>query len=253
MTSEPNVSENNPLTELPPDSVIFGKSVLMLELEAKMRRVLSANLPILLQGESGTGKGILAKFMHNQSGNSFGPYVTVNCATVSSTLVEVAAEERPANSTFPSHSEFSSGGTLFLDEVGELSSQGQMLLLNCLSASQETASSIQLKSESKVRIISSTACNLRQEVNEKKFRRDLFYRLAVVTLEVPALRNRLDDLLIIADHLRQRYSEKFGFPDRPFLKKLIERMHHYEWPGNIRELENFVCRYVVLGPMTSSP
>ena len=220
----------------------------MLELEAKMKRVLSANLPILLQGESGTGKGILAKFMHNHSGNRIGPYVTVNCATVSSTLVDVTAEDKLNNSNLPTHAEFSSIGTLFLDEVGELSSKGQMLLLNCLFAYQEAASSIQPKSEPKARIISSTACTLRQRVNEKKFRRDLFYRLAVVTLEVPALRNRLDDLLIIANHLRQHYSEKFGFPDKPFLKKLIERMYHYEWPGNIRELENFVCRYVVLGP-----
>ena len=248
MTSDHGVSDKSQLTDLPPDSVIFGKSVLMLELEAKIKRVLSANLPILLQGESGTGKGILARFVHSQSGNRLRPYVTVNCAIVSSTLVGVAAEDTPNNGTLPKQVKLSSIGTLFLDEVGELSSEGQLLLLNYVSAGQETPSSGQPNGGSKARIISSTSCNLRQQVNEKKFRKDLFYRLAVVTLEVPALRNRLDDLLIIANHLRRRYSEKLGFPDRPFLKKLIERMYHYEWPGNIRELENFVCRYVILGP-----
>ncbi len=97
-------------------------------------------------------------------------------------------------------------------------------------------------------LIGATARNLRQEVNENRFRRDLFYQLAVVTLDVPPLRKRPDDLLIIANYLRQRYSGSFRLPDRPFPDKLIERMHHHGWPGNIRELENFVCRYVVLGP-----
>ena len=248
MTSEHGVIDNNLLSDLPPDSVIFGKSVPMLGLEAKMRRVLTANLPIVLQGESGTGKSTLAKFMHNQSGTGVGPYVAVNCAVASGTLVEGISEDVGNSSTLPTYAEFSAMGTLFLSDLGELCPQGQMLLLNCVSAGQEAVGSSPRKAGSRARIISSTSGNLRQQVNEKKFRRDLFHRLAVVTLEVPALRNRLDDLLIIANHLRQHYSEKFGFPDRPFLKRLVERMYHYDWPGNIRELENFVCRYVALGP-----
>ena len=197
---------------LPPDSVIFGKSVSMLELEAKMKRILGTNLPILLQGESGTGKGVLARFMHGHSGNILGPYVRVNCSALSSTLVEMTAEDKSNRGTFPTQADFYSPGTVFLDEVGELSSEGQTRLLHSLSERHDTGSSDQPNGVAKARIISSTARSLRQEVNEKKFRRDLFYRLAVVTLDVPALRNRLDDLMVIANYLRQHYCENFGFP-----------------------------------------
>jgi len=248
MPGDPNTVDNNRLTDLPPDYVIFGKSVLMLELEAKMKRVLGTNLPILLRGESGTGKGVLSKFIHNHSANIVGPYVRVNCARVSGTLVEVSPEDKPNGGVFPEQPDFSSIGTLFLDEVGELSPKGQSYLFHSLPERQDFGDTHQPTRGAKARIIGSTARNLRQEVNEKKFRRDLFYRLAVVTLEVPALRNRLDDLLIIANYLRQHYSERFGFPDRPFPDELIARMHYHGWPGNIRELENFVCRYVILEP-----
>src|SRR5271157_683469 len=248
MPGDPNTVDNNRLTDLPPDYVIFGKSVLMLELEAKMKRVLGTNLPILLRGESGTGKGVLSKFIHNHSANIVGPYVRVNCARVSGTWVEVSPEDKPNGGVFPEQPDFSSIGTLFLDEVGELSPKGQSYLFHSLPERQDFGDTRQPTRGAKARIIGSTARNLRQDVNEKKFRRDLFYRLAVVTLEVPALRNRLDDLLIIANYLRQHYSERFGFPETPFPDRLIDRMYYYGWPGNISELENFVCRYVLLGP-----
>ena len=248
MPSEHSAKDNGYLSNLPPDSVLFGKSVLMRELEVKVKRVLGTNLPVLLQGENGTGKGLFAKLIHSRSDNVLGPYVRVSCAGLPSTLVEIAGEDNVSSDAFSMRAAFSSTGTLYLDEVGELSYQGQARLLHSLFERQDTGSSGQSNGGVRARIISSTTHNLRQEVNEKKFRRDLFYRLAVVTLEVPALRSRLDDLLIIANYLRQRYCENFGFPDRPFPKKLIERMHYYTWPGNLRELENFVCRYVVFGP-----
>ena len=220
----------------------------MRELEVKIKRVLGTNLPVLLQGENGTGKGLFAKLIHSRSDNALGPYVSVSCAGFPSSLVGIAGEDNVNNDAFSMQAAFSSTGTLFLDEVGELSYQGQARLLHSLFERQDTGNSGQSNGGVTARIISSTSHNLRQEVNEKKFRRDLFYRLAVVTLEVPALRNRLSDLLIIANYLRLHYCENFGFPDRPFPKKLVERMHYYTWPGNLRELENFVCRYVILGP-----
>jgi DNA-binding NtrC family response regulator len=137
-------------------------------------------------------------------------------------------------------------GTLFLDEVGDLPPQFQLKLLQLLHDAELLAGG-QNGSGSSPRIICATTRNLRQEAREGKFRQELFYRLAVVTLEVPPLRNRLDDLLIIAKHLRAYYSEKFGLPDKPFPKRLVERMHYYEWPGNVREFESFICRYVILG------
>lgn len=248
MSGEYNSNENNRLTDLPPDSVIFGKSLLMFELEAKMKRLLGTKLPILLQGESGTGKGVLSRFIHNHSESIEGPYVRVNCGGLSSTLVEVTAKGKPTDSGFVAEPDISPFGTLFLDEVGELSFKGQLRLLHFLPERQDSEYTNQPGRGARTRIISSTTRNLRREVNEKRFRRDLFYRLAAVTLEVPPLRNRMDDLLGIANYLRDHYSKDFGFPDRSFPDQLIERMRSYGWPGNIRELENFVCRYIVLGP-----
>ena len=244
--------DNNPVTDLPPDSVIFGKSSSMAELEGNVRRLLGMNLPIILQGESGAGKSILSKFIHNNSTAVAGPYVKVNCASDDGTLLEALAstlveEERTNGDTFPAQLDLSYIGTLFLDEVGELSPKRQLQLVHLLPDRQGCGDNDPSSPCAKARIVGATARNLRQEVKEKRFRRDLFYRLAVVILEVPPLRHRRDDLPVIANHLRRLYSENFGLPDRPFSDKLIERMHEYGWPGNIRELENFVCRYVILG------
>lgn len=245
---------NNYLTDLPPDSIIFGKSSLMLELQGKMQRVLSTNLPVLLQGESGTGKRILSKFIHNNSKNIVGSYVRVNCANDSGTLLEslpftiVPDNGQPSSTSLPFGLDLSSLGTLLLDDVTELSPKSQLQLLHALPDGQECATNDRPSPWTTARIISATARNLRQEVNEKRFRRDLFHRLAVVTFDIPPLRHRMDDLMIIADHLRRQYSESFGLPEKPFPDHLVHRMHYYEWPGNIRELENFVCRYVILGP-----
>ncbi len=242
----------NQLSDLPPDSVIFGKSALMVDLESKIRRILSTNVPILLQGESGTGKRLLSRFIHNHSDKCVGAYLSVNCAGNSGALLEylasmlVEAEQTPSHAIPLGQTSSSSIGTLFFNEVGELSPKSQSYLVHRLL--EHDGDHDQLNPMAGARIISATARNLRQEIQENKFRRDLFYRLAVVMLEVPPLRSRRDDLLIIANYLRRRYSESFGIPERPFADKLIEDMHGYEWPGNIRELETFVCRYVVLGP-----
>lgn len=252
-SDEPHTMDNRHLPDLPPGSVIFGKSSLMMELETKMRRVLGTNLPVLLQGESGTGRQTLSRFIHEHSKSVSGSYLKVNCVAESdifrqsglSTLV--VDESRSDCTASASGLDLSSIGTLFLEDVAELSSKSQSHLFHSLPDEHDCGAGNQLNRWTKTRVISSTSSDLRREVNERRFRRDLFYRLAVVTLEVPPLRNRLDDLLIIADHLRQQYSQHFGLSVRPFPDKLVERMRHHNWPGNIRELENFVCRYVILG------
>jgi DNA-binding NtrC family response regulator len=236
---------------LPPDSVIFGKSSLMLELEAKVRRVLGTNLSILLQGESGTGKATLSKLIHKHSKGVAGSYIRVHCADNTDTLWDslkpiFVANKLPTNSAISdSGLDSSSIGTLFLEDLGELSPKNQSQLFHSLPDEQDHRG--QPNPWTTTRIVSATARNLRQEVNENRFRRDLFYRLAVVTLELPPLRKRMDDLLVIARYFLEQYSENFGLPQRPFPAALVERMHRYGWPGNIRELENFICRYVILG------
>lgn len=252
MSVEPHPLGSNRFTSLPPDSVIFGESVAMRELHRRLLRICGTNVPILLQGEGGVGKNLLSRFIHNQS-VCVGPYARINYASASGVMFGSdalpVAEGQPGfiAASAPSSVDFSSTGTLFLEEVGELSPELQLKLLQSLNGGHPCEDDIQPNQGPKARIISATTRNLRHEVQEGRFRGELFYRLAVVTLQVPPLRNRLDDLLIIADYLRRRYSESFGLPEKPFPKRLVERMHYYEWPGNIRELENFVCSYVVLG------
>ena len=243
--------DNYRFLDLPPDSVIFGKSAVMSELHRRLDRLSNTSLPILLHGESGAGKALLSRYIHNQSTGSVGPYVRVSCndsagALPGSNPFSSALNEDPELSTF-----LTSGSqihtTLFFDEVSDLPAQTQLKVLHSLHEAEIVENPDRQTRRVKQRIISSTTRNLRQEANAGRFRQELFYRLAVVTLEIPPLRNRLDDLLIIGTYLRQHYSRKFGLPDKPFPKRLIERMHYYRWPGNIREFEGFVCRYVILG------
>ena len=245
--------DNYRFTDLPPESVIFGKSTVMLELHGRLRRVCSTGVPILLHGEVGVGKDLLSKLIHNQSVGRVGRYVRVDCGNAASTLLQpnvlpFLVEEHTRTSTVePDRWGAGPVGTLFFDEVSELSPQLQLKLLHSFQEGKPQDGDRRFDHGTKARIICTTTRNLRQQANEGKFRPELFYRLAVVTLEVPPLRNRLDDLLIIGNYLRLHYSEKFGLPDKPFPKRLIERMHYYEWPGNIREFESFICRYVILG------
>jgi DNA-binding NtrC family response regulator len=128
-----------------------------------------------------------------------------------------------------------------LDEIGELSSELQAKLMEFLSTQEDSLGGLRR------RIVCATTKDLRQEVDRGKFRKDLFYRLSVVTFDVPPLRRRLQDLATIADYFREQYGRSLATFTRPFSKRVLERMHHYEWPGNIRELEGFVCRYVIFG------
>lgn len=231
--------------------MIFGKSTVMIELHGRLRRLCSTNLPILLHGESGVGKTLLSRFIHNHATGVVGPYVRVDCTSTSGGMPEpdpfACVLGRYRTGTMEPEGSRSPIGTLFLNEVGELSPLLQLKLLHLLDAGEPHEGDGQAGRVTKPRIICATTRNLRQEANEGRFRQELFYRLAVVTLEVPPLRNRLDDLLVIANYLRCYYTEKFGLPDKPFPKRLVERLHYYEWPGNIREFESFICRYVILG------
>jgi DNA-binding NtrC family response regulator len=239
------LSANN----IPPDSVILGKSAAMSQLERRLARVLAANLPILLEGESGAGKNTFSKFIYKHSRVNGGRYVRVDCACWGELIgFESGAMEMTDVEEYsrPNHKGVGVG-MLFLDEVNELSAKAQLHLLRLLRSTEDhdNKTTHQL---AKARIVSASSRKLRHLVLERTFRRDLFHRIAVVPLEIPPLRDRADDLLPIASYLLARHAEVLGIPARPFPKKLIERMHYYAWPGNIRELENFICRYVILGP-----
>lgn len=231
--------------ELPSESVIFGASKVMLELRHQLTRVAVTNWPILLRGESGVGKNLLSRYIHSCLRVNCGPYFRYSCPLMSSTAMDSLLRAIPAERR--SHdgdcSEDASGtvSTLFLDEIGKLAPELQVRLLHRLSEMDG------LDQGARLRTICSTTGNLRRAVKLGEFRKDLFYRLAVFTFEIPPLRSRSCDLLVIANYLLEYYSRSSGVPAPPFPGTLIERMHGYEWPGNIRELKSFVCRYVVSG------
>jgi DNA-binding NtrC family response regulator len=223
----------------------------MRELQKKLGRICATNVPVILLGESGVGKNVLSRFIHDHSKGMNGAYVRVNCANPSLSSLELErlsfmeAQAKFSSTSLPRTPEGSPIGTWFFDEVGELSLALQTHVSYSLEEQPYGLEPEPWGRTEPSRLVSSSHRNLRKEVTEGKFRPDLFHRLAVVTLEVPPLRKRPADLLILADYLRSRYATRFGVAEEPFPKKLVERMHYYDWPGNIRELENFVCRFVI--------
>ena len=238
---------------VPPDQVVFGRSEVMQVVRQKLEKVAGANIPVLIQGESGTGKEIIAKLIHTRSPWENGPFVKVNCPAIPGTLVEseLFGYERGAftgaNGTKPGRVEAAQNGTLFLDEIAELEMGLQAKLLQLLQDGQFCPIGAQEDKRVDVRVVCATNRKLEEEIEQGSFRQDLYYRINVVNIQVPSLRERTVDIPVICDFLRQVYSEKFNRPTRPLSARRLEMMQRYHWPGNIRELENLIKRYVILG------
>lgn len=253
MVSDIGHSGNQFLGDSIPDSVLFGTSAVMQELRGRLMRVCRTAVPVLLQGEVGVGKGALSRFIHTHSTGTPGPYVRIMCAALgeSSPMTEPFLHLPGPEGSVQVHSDDAPQlvgfGTLFLEQVSELAPWLQRDLARSLAESEENTARDRHGVYEKVRIVCSSVRDLRHEVKLCHFRRDLFHRLAVVIIDVPPLRHHLEDLPGIAEYLRLRHSSQLAGINLPFPGDLLARMASYPWPGNIRELENFVCRYVVLG------
>lgn len=238
---------------VPPDQVVFGRSDAMRFIRQKLEKVAPANIPVLIQGESGTGKEIIARMIHTHSPWESGPFVKVNCPAIPGTLVEseLFGYEKGAftgaNGTKPGRVEMAQGGSLFLDEIAELEPGLQAKLLQLLQDGQFCPIGGQEDKQVEVRVICATNRNLEEEIEQGSFRQDLYYRINVVNIQLPSLRERAADIPVICDFLREIYSEKFNRPTRPLSNRKLDMMQRYHWPGNIRELENLIKRYVILG------
>ncbi len=214
-------------------------------------RVAPTPVSVLLLGESGTGKELVARALHAASPRASGPFVAVNAAALSPTLLEselfghergaFTGAERPRSGRF----EAASGGTLFLDEVGDLPPEVQVKLLRVLQerAVERVGSNRALPID--VRLVSATHRDLPIEVREGRFREDLYYRLAVVSVEIPPLRRRRADIPLLVEHFVERLG-RAGVPARRFSREAMDRLVRYDYPGNVRELENVVQRSLVL-------
>jgi len=241
------------LGEIPPDAVVFGRSEVMQSLRDRLAKVASANVPVLIQGESGTGKDIIARLVHGLSPWRTGPFVKVNCPAIPGTLLEseLFGYEKGAFTgaygSKPGRVEMAHRGTLFLDEISELDMALQSKLLQLLQDGQFCRIGAQEDKKVEVRIVCATNRQLEVEIESGTFRQDLFYRINVVNLQLPPLRERRADVEDLINYFLEYYNRKYNCRARALSGELIGVLQKYHWPGNIRELENLVKRYVILG------
>ena len=224
---------------------IIGKHVHMRAVYELIRQAAPAEVPVLVQGESGTGKELVARAIHAESPRCSGPFVAVNCGALSEGLLEselfghVKGAFTGAIRDKRGRFEIADEGVLFLDEVGELTLPTQVKLLRVLQEMRFERVGGERSIDVDVRIVSATNRDLREEVRRGRFREDLFFRLCVVPIELPPLRQRGTDLFMIADHFLSKLAEESGRPQPPALSEAAARaVLDYDWPGNVRELVN---------------
>ena len=235
-------------------SRIVGDSTAILALRDTVERVARTDLPVLILGESGTGKEVVARAVHYSSPRQRQPFVPVNCAAIAETLLEselfghVKGAFTGADHDRAGRFEQASGGTLFLDEIGDLSAGGQAKLLRVL----EEKAVYQVGGTKAIpvdtRIVAATNRNLSEAVRAGKFREDLFYRLSVVTIDLPPLRDRREDILVLAEHFLQHFSRDAGRRRMKLSADARKRLEQHNWPGNVRELRNLLERVAFLNP-----
>src|ERR1700756_2474724 len=241
------------LGEIPPETVIFGHSETMQSLRERMDKVASANVPVLIQGESGTGKDIIARMIHARSPWRTGPFVKVNCPAIPGTLLEseLFGYEKGAFTgaygSKPGRVELAHRGSLFLDEISELDMSLQSKLLQLLQDGQFCRIGAQEDKKVEVRVVCATNRKLEVEIENGTFRSDLFYRINVVNLHLPPLRERAADISQLADYFLEYHNRKYNCRAKPLSAEMMTTLRKYHWPGNIRELENLIKRYVILG------
>ena len=216
------------------------------------RSVAASPSTVLLQGESGTGKELLARYIHNNSPRAGGPFVAINCASLPESLLEseLFGHEKGAFTGAVNRKqgkfEMADGGTILLDEISEMDTALQAKLLRVLQEGEIDRVGGKEPQKIDVRVVATTNRNLKQWVDEGNFRADLYYRLNVIPFYIPALKERSDDVATLAEHFRQKYAELNCKKVESLSRAALEALAAYEWPGNIRELENTVARGVLL-------
>jgi two-component system nitrogen regulation response regulator GlnG len=234
------------------DSIV-GKSVAMQQVFKMVGRVSSSDAPVMITGESGTGKELVARAIHHYSGRSSKSFVAINCAAIPEQLLEseLFGHEKGsftgATGTRVGRFEQSNGGTLFLDEIGDMPLPLQSKILRVLQDGEFSRVGGNETLRTDVRIVAATNKNLEQEVAKKTFREDLFYRLNVVRVQLPPLRQRTEDIRLLAEYFLQKVATKKLLPRLQLSEEAMRVLEGYSWPGNVRELENTIQRACVLG------
>ena len=210
---------------------MIGESAPMLEVKDMIAKVAPTNARVLITGENGTGKELVARQLHELSTRGSGPFIEVNCAAIPSELIE---------------SELFDGGTLFLDEIGDMSLSAQAKVLRALQENKIVRVGGEKEIPVNVRIVAATNKNLKAEIEKGNFREDLYHRLSVIVIQVPPLRERKDDIPLLVQSFVESLSQDMGKAAPTFEQEAIEALQQYQWTGNIRELHNIVERLVIL-------
>ena len=237
---------------------MIGDSPAITEIKEMIDKVATTEARVLVTGPNGTGKELVAHWVHEKSDRSKGPFIEVNCAAIPSELIEselfghVKGAFTSANKDRAGKFEAANGGTIFLDEIGDMSLPAQAKVLRALQEGkvQRVGSDKDIKVN--VRVVAATNKNLRQEIEEKKFREDLYHRLAVILIKVPALNDRRDDIPELIAHFSKKIANAQGTIPKDFSPEAVKLLQKYDWTGNIRELRNVVERLLILGESTIS-
>jgi two-component system nitrogen regulation response regulator NtrX len=240
---------------------IVGKSFAIRSLIEKIERVATTPARVLITGENGTGKELVARALHRLSPRAAKPFVEVNCAAIPSELIEselfghIKGSFTGAIADRTGKFEQANGGTLFLDEIGDMSPSAQAKVLRVLEDGVVNRIGSSKTISVDVRVIAATNKNLEAEISEGRFREDLYYRLNVVPIAVPPLRDRREDIPLLVHHFAGILSEGEGMPPRIFSQDAVDRLAAFDWPGNVRELKNTVERILILssGPRVGAP
>ncbi len=231
---------------------IVGSSEPLDRVLKQVKRVAPNDATVLIMGESGTGKELIARAIHKRSHRSRRPFIRVNCAAIPPTLIasELFGYEKGAftgaNQRHLGRFEVANGGTIFLDEIGDIPAETQIALLRVLQEREFERVGGAQPIPIDVRVIAATNCDLKAAVNAGKFRLDLYYRLNVFPIQIPSLRDRPEDILLLAEYFIDRYASKAGKKIRNIERNTVEWLQAYDWPGNIRELQNVIERAVIL-------
>jgi two-component system nitrogen regulation response regulator NtrX len=246
--------KNALLSKLRRNIAIIGESPAMVNLKQMLARVASSSSWVLITGENGTGKELVAQNVHYLSQRAGRPFVEVNCAAIPEDLIEselfgyekgaFTGADKMRRGKF----DHANGGTLFLDEIADMSLKTQAKILRILQERRFTRVGGEEPIEVDVRVIAATNKNLEVEIREGRFREDLFYRLNVIPCQVPALRERAEDIPSLIKHFSEQFAREGGYRHKLFSDHAIERMRQHTWPGNVRELRNFIERIYILTP-----
>jgi len=231
---------------------IVGESSEISEVKETIEKVAPTDARVLITGENGTGKELVARWLHEKSGRSKGPMIEVNCAAIPSELIEseLFGHEKGSFTSAVKQRigkfEQANSGTIFLDEIGDMSLSAQAKVLRALQENKITRVGGDKEIKVNVRVVAATNKDLKKAIEEKKFREDLYHRLSVIVIKVPPLRDRKDDIPLLVDKFLEDIAAEYGTKPKTIAKDAVKVLQDYDWSGNIRELRNVVERLIIM-------